>query len=150
LQRTYGYTAALNYKTDDLGKALTRLCPNGVDVYYDNTAGTISDSVIKHIALNARIVICGTAAISSWDDWPSGPRIERHLLVKRAMMQGFVIFDYKDQYETSIARLAKWIRKGKLQYREDILQGMECAPDALAGLYRGENMGKRIIQISIS
>ena len=66
------------------------------------------------------------------------------------MMQGFVIFDYKDQYETSIARLAKWIRKGKLQYREDILQGMECAPDALAGLYRGENMGKRIIQISIS
>ena len=149
-KRTYGYTAALNYKTDDLGKALTRLCPNGVDVYYDNTAGTISDSVIKHIALNARIVICGTAAISSWDDWPSGPRIERHLLVKRAMMQGFVIFDYKDQYETSIARLAKWIRKGKLQYREDILQGMECAPDALAGLYRGENMGKRIIQISIS
>ena len=76
-----------------------------------------------------------------------GPRIERHLLVKRARAQGFVIFDHMDRYETSVARLADWVRSGQLRYQEDILEGLESCPDALAGLYRGENKGKRLIRL---
>ena len=116
--------------------------------FIDNTAGTFSDTVLKHLALNARVVICGTAAISSWDDWPTGPRVERHLLVKRASMQGFVIFDHQDKYSATVTTLANWIREGKLSYREDVLTGIESAPDAIAGLYRGENLGKRVIKLT--
>lgn len=143
----FGYEAAFNYKTEDLDQAIAKACPDGINVYYDNTAGGISDTVIKHITLNSRIVICGTAAISNWDNWPQGPRVERHLLVKRACMQGFVIFDHQDQYEDTITILADWVRQEKLTYREDITMGIESAPDAIAGLYRGDNVGKRIIRL---
>ena len=92
-------------------------------------------------------MICGTASISSWDPWPQGPRVERHLLNKSARMQGFLIWDYEHRYNEAVTRLASWIRSGQLRYREEILEGIEQAPDAIAGLYRGENMGKRVIRI---
>jgi NADPH-dependent curcumin reductase len=144
---SFGYDAALDYKADDLAEAIAATCPNGMDVYFDNTAGRISDLVYPHLALNARVIVCGTASIPSWTPWPSGPRVERHLLVKRARMQGFVIFDHMDKYEASVATLADWVRSGHLRYEEDILDGLEACPDALAGLYRGENKGKRIIKL---
>jgi hypothetical protein len=89
----------------------------------------------------------GTASISSWDPWPTGPRIERHLLVKRARAQGLLILDFADRWEASVATLAEWVRAGRLRYEEEILEGLELAPDALAGLYRGENKGKRLIRV---
>ena len=103
--------------------------------------------MLPHLAIGARVVICGTAAIPQWDPWPQGPRAERHLLVKRARMQGFVIFDHLDLWDASVARLAAWIRSGDIVYEEDVLVGMEACPDALAGLYRGENRGKRVIRL---
>ena len=133
--------------TDDFASALAASCPNGVDVYFDNTGGAISDIVLRHLAVGARVVVCGTASVSSWDPWPNGPRVERHLLVKRARMQGFVIFDYAPRFEEAVARLAQWIRDGRLRYSEDILNGIEHAPGAIAGLYRGENTGKRLVKI---
>ena len=144
----FGYDAALNYRTDDLETGIGNACPEGVDIYYDNTAGPISDIAYRHLARGARVVVCGTASVPSWSDWPSGPRVERHLLVKRARMQGFVIFDHMDRYESSVAQLAHWVRADRLRYREDILDGIEACPDALAGLYRGENLGKRLIRLS--
>ena len=144
----FGYDAAIDYKSDDIEAALAAACPDGVDVYFDNTAGQISDAVYPQLALNSRVVVCGTAAIPAWDPWPTGPRVERHLLVKRARMQGFVIFDHMDKYENSVAQLADWVRSGQLRYLEDVLEGLEACPDALAGLYRGENNGKRIIKLS--
>ena len=84
----FGYDAAIDYKSDDLESALARACPKGVDLYFDNTGGAISDVVLRHLAVGARVVICGTASVSSWNPWPNGPRAERHLLVKRARMQG--------------------------------------------------------------
>lgn len=93
------------------------------------------------------MVICGTASVSSWNPWPNGRRAERHLLVKRARMQGFVIFDYGPRFEEAVTRLAQWIRDGRLRYSEDILNGIEHAPGAIAGLYRGENTGKRLVKI---
>lgn len=143
----FGYDAAIDYKADEVSAAVAASCPSGIDVYFDNTAGAISDAVYPHLALRSRVVVCGTASIPAWVPWPSGPRVERHLLVKRARMEGFVIFDHMDAYETSVAQLAEWVRAGELRYAEDILEGIEACPDALAGLYRGENAGKRIVRL---
>jgi NADPH-dependent curcumin reductase len=143
----FAYDAALDYKAEGLAAAIDAACPDGINVYFDNTAGAISDAVYPRLALNARVIVCGTASIPAWDPWPMGPRIERHLLVKRARMQGFVIFDHLDKYEASVSQLAEWVRSGQLRYEEDVLAGLESCPDALAGLYRGENKGKRIIRL---
>lgn len=143
----FGYDAAVDYKSAGFSEALSQACPRGVDVYYDNTSGTISDAVIRHINKGARIVICGTASVSNWEPWPTGPRVERHLLNKAARMQGFLVWDYEHRYEEAVSKLADWVRNGSLQYREEILDGMAAAPDAIAGLYRGENFGKRVIRL---
>ena len=144
----FGFDAAIDYKAGDLDAALTRTCPDGVDVYFDNTAGAITDGVLKQLRIGARVVICGTASIASWDPIPLGPRVERHLLVKRARMQGFVVLDYANRYDEARTKLAEWVRQGKIRYREDILDGIEHAPGAIAGVYRGENLGKRLIRIA--
>jgi hypothetical protein len=143
----FGYDAAIDYKAADFDARLAEACADGINVYFDNTAGAISDAVYPHLSLGARVVVCGTASIERWDPWPQGPRVERHLLVKRARMQGFVIFDHMDKYEASVAVLADWVRNGQLVYDEELLDGLNAAPDALAGLYRGENTGKRIIAL---
>ena len=144
----FGYDAAIDYKTNaDLASALKSACPKGVDVYFDNTSGAISDAVYRELAPRARVVICGTASVASWDPPPIGPRMERHLLVKRARVQGFLAFDYAHRYEEAIERLADWVRQGRLKYVEDILDGLESCPDAIAGLYRGDNQGKRLVRL---
>jgi hypothetical protein len=144
----FRYDTAIDYKTDNVDSALAAACPEGVDVYYDNTAGTISDEVLKHLRVGARVVICGTASIANWEPIPEGPRVERHLLVKRARMQGFIIFDYAERYTEALQELTQWVRQGLIRYREDILEGIEQAPGSIAGLYRGENFGKRLIRIA--
>lgn len=143
----FGYDAALDYKAQDFEQRLREACAGGVDVYYDNTAGAISDAVMTHLNVGARVVICGTASVASWAPPPLGPRVERHLLVKRARMQGFVIFDHPEYAPSARADLARWLRLGQLRYVEEVLEGIECAPDAIAGLYRGENLGKRLIRL---
>jgi hypothetical protein len=143
----FGYDAAIDYKAGPIDAALAEAAPAGVDAYFDNTAGPISDSVLRQLAVRARVVVCGTAALSSWDPWPQGPRVERHLLVRRARMEGFLIFDYAGRTEEAVAQLADWLRAGKLAYREDILDGIEHAPGAVARLYRGENSGKLLIRL---
>jgi NADPH-dependent curcumin reductase len=147
----FGYDVAIDYKAGAaLDTAVGAACPEGVDVYYDNTSGPISDAVMAHLAVGARLVVCGTASVASWDPPPLGPRITRHFLVKRARMQGFVAFDFAHRTEEAVSRLAAWVRAGKLAYREDILDGMEACPGAIAGLYRGENLGKRLIRLAWS
>ena len=143
----FGYDAAIDYKEPRLAEALAAACPRGVNVYFDNTSGPISDTVMTQLALNARVVICGTASIANWDPPPMGPRVERHLLVKRAQMGGFIVFDYQHRYEEAVTQLAAWIREGRLSYREDILEGIDACPDAIASLYRGENLGKRLVRL---
>ena len=103
---------------------------------------------LDRLNLGARVVICGTASIASWDPPPQGPRVERHLLVKRARMQGFLIFDHVQRSPEAVRELESWVRNGQIRYREDILDGIEQAPGSIAGLYRGENLGKRLIRIA--
>lgn len=145
---TFGFDVAIDYKAADFAEQLARACPDGVDVYFDNTAGAISDAVASHLRIGARIIVCGTASVDSWDPPPSGPRVERRLLVSRARMQGFVIFDHPEHQPIARQDLAEWLRAGELCYLEDMLEGIEQAPDAIAGLYRGENLGKRLIRVS--
>ena len=144
----FGFDAAIDYKSGNLEAALASACRDGVDVYFDNTAGRISDAVLKRLNIGARIIICGTASISNWNPIPQGPRVERHLLVKRARMQGFVVFDFAERYAEARDKLAQWVKDGTIRYREDILDGIENAPGAIAGLYRGDNVGKRLIRIA--
>ena len=144
----FGYDEVIDYKSGaGLADALARACPRGVDVYFDNTAGAISDAVLPQLAVGARVVICGTASVASWDPPPTGPRVERHLLVKRARMSGLLVLDYQHRYEEAITRLVGWVRDGPLRYREEIVDGIENCPGAIAELYRGENLGKRIIHL---
>ena len=145
----FGYDAAIDYKAGgDFDAALRAAAPDGVDVYFDNTSGWISDTVISQINLNARIAICGTASYPGWDPWNQGPRPERHLLVKRAKMHGFLATDFSSDYPRAIAELAGWIRESKLRYREDLFEGIEHAPGSLKKLYSGENNGKLVIKIA--
>ena len=144
----FGYDAAIDYKgVADIDAALREACPSGIDVFYDNTSGSIHDAVMRQINLHARIAICGTASYASWEPWNDGPRPERHLLVKRATMQGFLTTDFAARYEEAIADLVSWIRDGRLRYREDMLDGMESALGAVEMLYDGKNNGKLVIRL---
>src|SRR4029079_14050488 len=144
----FGYDAVIDCKSGDVAGPLKQAAPNGANVYFDNKSGTISDAVYPQLALGARVVICGTASIPSWDPWPTGPRLERHILVKRARVSGLLIFDYAHRYEEGVTRLASWVREGQLRYREDIAEGIEHCPGAIAELYRGENLGKKLIRLA--
>lgn len=146
-REAFGYDAAVSYREEGLSDALAQACPDGIDVYFDNTGGAISDTVYQQLNVKARVVICGTAANASWSPWPTGDRMERHILTKRATVQGILAFDWADEYARARNDLAAWVQTGDLAYREDILEGLEHAPGAIARLYAGENTGKLIIRI---
>lgn len=143
----FGYDAAVDYKAENFEAALSAAVGDSINVYFDNTAGPVSDAVLARLAVGARVVICGTASVATWNPPPVGPRVERQLLVKRAQMSGFLVLDYFHRYEEAVARLARWVREGALHYREDIQDGIEACPGAIARLYRGENLGKSLIRL---
>jgi NADPH-dependent curcumin reductase CurA len=144
----FGFDAAIDYKaTDDLEAAIRDACPDGIDVYYDNVGGETLDIVLGQVNLHGRVVICGTAATDAWIPQPSGLRPERNLLVNRIRMEGFLTFDFADRYDEAHKDLSEWVRDGRIQYREDIVDGLENAPAALAGLYEGRNMGRQLIRV---
>ena len=144
----FGFDAVIDYKAQkDLDAALREACPTGIDAYFDNTSGAALDAVLRHINLRARIAICGTASFASWDPWNVGPRPERHLLVKRSTMRGFLTTDFADRYEEAITELVGWIRAGRLAYREDMREGMAVAPGLIKTLYEGANAGKLLIRL---
>lgn len=146
-REAFGYDAAIDYKAADVAAALRSACPDGIDVFFDNTGGPILDAVLGQLNVGARIVVCGTAATASWDPPPTGTRVERAILVARARMQGILIFDYAARYPEGLAALAGWIADGRLVYREDIRDGLEAAPAALADLYAGGNTGKLLVRV---
>lgn len=146
--KEFGYDAAIDYKaTDDLAAALKEACPEGIDVYYDNVGGDILDTVLSHMNQNGRVTICGTAATEGWVPPPTGLRFERNVLVSRLRIQGFILFDFQDQYEEALTDIRQWFKEGKINYREDIAEGLENAPAALAGLYQGTNKGRQLIRV---
>jgi NADPH-dependent curcumin reductase CurA len=146
-RQEFGYHAALNYHAGLDEARLRTLCPRGIDVYFDNTSGAIADAVWPHLNVHGRVIQCGTAAVANWSPPPTGPRRERDILSKRLRHEGFIIFDHLAEFPRVVSQLATWLREGVLNYREDISDGLDQAPAALAGLYRGENRGKKLIRL---
>jgi len=148
LVRELGFDAAIDYKSEDVKKALKQHCPKGVDVYFDNVGGEILDIVLTQLARSARIVICG--AISQYNSTTGvrGPANYMSLLVNRASMTGMVVFDYADRYAEAMQEMAGWITAGQLKAREDIVNGIETFPDTLLKLFKGENTGKLVLKVA--
>ena len=148
--REIGFDAAINYKkTANLTAAVKECCPQGVDVFFDNTAGPIHDAVMKNLSIGARVVICGRVALAGQFGKPDiGERFMGHLIVTRASVHGFLAFDWWHRREEALKRLAGWQLAGKIRFKEDVLNGIEQMPEAFLRLLRGKNFGKQIVKIS--
>ncbi|MCJ2180758.1 NADP-dependent oxidoreductase [Novosphingobium album (ex Hu et al. 2023)] len=143
----FGYDAALNYKGEgSLAEAVGRACPQGIDLFFDNTAGSIADAVFPALNTRARIIQCGTAAVSSWNPVPQGPRRERDVLTRRLSWQGFIVFDHFRVFDQAFAEIKGLIAGGDLHVRHEILEGLEHALGAIGHLYSGKNAGRLIIR----
>jgi NADPH-dependent curcumin reductase CurA len=144
-----GFDAGINYRTeDDLAAAIKQACPNGVDVFFDNTAGPIHDAVMNNLAQNARIIICGTISLAGQFEQPDmGERFLRKILVARARMEGFLIFDHLDKFDAAREQLAAWEKAGKLTFKTDIRDGIDAMPQAFLNLLTSQNFGKQVVRV---
>jgi NADPH-dependent curcumin reductase CurA len=143
-----GFDAAIDYKSgQDVGEALRKQCPEGIDVYFDNVGGEILDAALARLARGARVPICG--AISQYNNLEAvkGPSNYMSLLVNRARMEGFVVIDYMSRAPEATREMAAWIAEGKLIAREDVVEGFDSFPEALQKLFRGENVGKLVLKV---
>jgi NADPH:quinone reductase len=146
-----GFDAAFNYKTAaDCYVKLEELCPAGIDVYFDNVGGAITDAVLRLINARARISVCGQVSQYNLEEPELGPRWLDQLVVKRAKVQGFLVSGYAERFSEALDQLARWLKQGKLKYREDIARGIEAAPQAFIGMLHGNNQGKQLVQLSES
>ena len=143
-----GFDAGINYRTTtDIGAALADACPDGINCYFDNVGGPITDAVFENMALGCRVGICGQISQYNDTEQAMGPRNLRHFLVNRATLRGLLVFDWRDRYDIGLARLTRWVQEGRIKYREDIVDGLENAPAAFAGLMEGKNFGKQLVRI---
>jgi len=143
-----GFDIALNYKKENFATQLKQACSNGVDVYFDNVGGNMTDQVLELINKHARIVICGQISMYNLDKPEIGPRPFWKLLTKSALAKGFIIFDYHTRFPEGLQKLTTWVKEGKIKYHENIINGLENAPKAFLGLFKGENIGKQLVKIS--
>ena len=137
----------INYKTADVPQALRNACPKGVDVYFDNVGGEISDAVLSLINQGARTIICGQISLYNLERPDVGPRVQPYLLVKSALMRGFIITQYAARFGEGVGQLGQWLAQGKLKYAEHIIEGFENTPQAFLGLFAGENLGKQLVKV---
>jgi NADPH-dependent curcumin reductase CurA len=145
----FGFAEAVAYRGEaDLAAALKTACPQGVDVFFDNTAGDIHDAVMQNLAPFARVVVCGTVSLAGRFEEPDmGQRFLRQILVARAEVRGFLVLDYQSRYDIARGRLGAWLREGRIGSRYDIAAGFEQTPAAFIRLLRSENIGKQLVQI---
>jgi NADPH:quinone reductase len=143
-----GFDAAINYKNPrDIRASLAKSCRDGVDIYFDNVGGEISDSVYALMNDNARIPICGQISLYNTNETHQGPRVQALLLAHTALMQGFRVERYADRFEEGRAQLSQWLTEGKIKAAEHIVEGLENTPKAFLGLFRGENVGKSLVKV---
>lgn len=144
-----GYDACIDYRASkDIAADLKRAAPDGIDVYFDNVGGAVSDAVFPLLNLRARVVVCGQISQYNLDKPELGPRLLWHLIRTRARVEGFLVWDYAERYGEGLAQLAAWIKDGRIKYKEDITPGLEQAPLKLIGLLKGENFGKALVKIA--
>ena len=141
------FDACINYKKEDLSSALKAACPGGVDIYFDNVGGAVLEAVLKRINVHARIPLIGL--ISQYNDAKPGPGPNLvSVIANRALIQGMIVTDHVNRMPDFLRDMSQWLSDGKIQHREDIVQGLENAPAAFIGLLKGDNIGKRLIQVS--
>ncbi|WP_435118198.1 NADP-dependent oxidoreductase [Halolamina sp. C58] len=144
----FGFDACINYKaTDDYVAALAEAAPGGVDGYFDNVGGPITDAVFSHLNVDARVAVCGQIALYNAEETPTGPRKLGKLIETRARVEGLLVGDFAPRFEQATADLAEWVAAGEIEYRETVTEGLENAPDAFLGLFEGENVGKQVVRV---
>ncbi|GAB1616107.1 NADP-dependent oxidoreductase [Pseudomonas sp. NGC7] len=147
LKDELGFDGVIDYKAEDVLAGLKRECPKGVDVYFDNVGGEILDAVLTRINLKARIVICGAISQYNNKEAVKGPANYLSLLVNRARMEGFVVFDHAKDYGKAAQEIAGWLAAGKVKSKEDVVEGLETFPETLLKLFSGENFGKLVLKV---
>ena len=147
LRDELGFDATINYKTDDVAASLAEACPDGVDVYFDNVGGEISDAVLRLINHGARISVCGQISMYNLEKPDEGMRPQPLLLTNSAKMQGFIVSDFSADFAQGREQLTQWFEAGKLKYAENIVEGFENTPDAFLGLFEGDNTGKQLVKV---
>ena len=148
IKETLKFDEVINYKNDNIYKKVKEFCPNGVNIYFDNVGGKISDDVISNIAPFGRIGVCGVISQYNLTEVEEGMRVQRALLTNQASIEGFLVFRFEQKYETARKRMAMWLNSGKLIWKEDVVEGLENAPQAFIGLMKGDNFGKLLIKVS--
>jgi NADPH-dependent curcumin reductase CurA len=144
-----GFDAAFNYReTPDYAAKLKELCPKGVDVYFDNVGGAITDAVMRRIATHARVAVCGQISQYNSVAPETGPRWLSQLVVKQAKVEGFLVSQFAARFETGIKQLSTWLKEKRLHYREDIVDGLENAPQAFIRMLEGKNIGKQLVKVA--
>ncbi|MFQ5698921.1 MAG: NADP-dependent oxidoreductase [Myxococcota bacterium] len=142
------FDAAIDYKSQDVSARLGELCPEGIDVYFDNVGGPILDAVLARIAQGARIVLCGGISSYNAKTPPPGPSNYLALVVQRARMEGFIVIDYLARMDEGVSALSEWVRSGQIAHREDVQHGLENAPQTFLRLFEGKNLGKQLLQVA--
>ena len=143
-----GFDACIDYKaSNDLDAALRAACPNGIDVYFDNVGGEITDAVLRNINAFGRVALCGSISQYNATTPPMGQRLLGTFVGKRVRAQGFIVTDFAERYGPARRQMGEWVRAGRLKYREDVVEGLELAPRAFIGMLRGENFGKMLVKV---
>jgi NADPH-dependent curcumin reductase len=149
LVKEAGFDGAIDYKNENVGDALKKHCPKGIDVYFDNVGGNILDQALARIAYGARVVLCG--AISQYNDLgtrlPQGPSNYFNLVLQKGRMEGFLVFHFLQRYPEAIAEMSKWYAEGKLKNKVDLQHGLENAPKTIIRLFTGANFGKQLLKL---
>jgi hypothetical protein len=148
LKSKFGFDEAINYNTTkDMITAIKTAAPDGVDIYFDNVGGEISDAVLANINKFGRVPVCGAISLYNETKMPMGPRVQPILVKNSVLMQGFIVSNYVDQFPLAIQKLATWLQEGKLTYTETIVEGFDQIPQAFIDLFEGKNEGKMIVKI---
>ena len=142
-----GFDNVINYNTDNILTKISEYAPSGVDIYFDNVGGEISDNVISNLSIGARIAICGQISLYNLEENEKGDRVGSTLLINQASMTGFLVFQFKSRYLEGLSKLSQWLLDEKIKYKEDIVSGIENAPDTFIGMMKGKNFGKLLIKI---
>ncbi len=148
LTQEAGFDGVIDYKSQNVRERLRELCPQGMDVYFDNVGGETLEAALDNLALHARVVLCGGISGYNTPGGPPGPRNYLNLLVKRARMEGFVIFDYQPRFNQAIPQLLQWSLSGQIKFQEDIQTGFENIPQTLLRLFTGANFGKQMLKLA--
>ncbi len=149
MTKELGFDAAFNYKTtSDYSAKLKQLCPNGIDCYFDNVGGEITDAVFPLMNVYGRISICGQISQYNLDKPEPGPRLLSFVLVKQLKVEGFIVFRWQNRYQEGIVQMAQWLREGKLKHREEIVEGFENTVKAFIGMLKGANTGKMLVKVA--